>query len=447
MDLLHQLTRLDAPFLARCRVPRDLASVTSVGEEAPASEAGLRAEAVERVWSSFEALYRTGVHPAVQVCIRRHGVPVLHRSLGHAAGNAPDDPPDASLIPVTTETPFTIFSAAKAVTAMVIHKLDEKRLLHLEDRVCDFIPEFARNGKRRITIRHILSHRAGIPNLPPDAMDLDFLDQPERIVEILASQRLRTRPGRLLAYHAVSGGFILAEIVRRVTGDDIRTVLEREICEPLGFRWMRYGVRPGDIDFVARNAHTGPPVPPPISGVLRRALGVGMRDVISLSNDPRFVTGIIPSANVVTTAEELCSFYQCLLDEGELDGVRVFEPSTVRHATSEQSYWEIDLTLGLPLRYGLGFMLGDDRVSLFGWDNPLAFGHVGYTNMFSWADPERSLSVAVLTSGKPIVSSHVVRLVQTFIEMHRAFPKVVTEGEASRRARLRVAGGRRGGLG
>jgi hypothetical protein len=67
--------------------------------------------------------------------------------------------------------------------------------------------------------------------------------------------------------------------------------------------------------------------------------------------------------------------------------------------------------------------------------------------MFSWADPERSLSVAVLTSGKPIVSTHVVRLVQTFIEMHRAFPKVETEGEASRRARLRVAGGRRGGLG
>jgi CubicO group peptidase (beta-lactamase class C family) len=283
MDLLHQLTRFEVPFLARCRVPRDLASVTSVGEEAPASEAGVRPEAVERVWSSFEALYRTGVHPAVQVCIRRHGVPVLHRSLGHAAGNAPDDPPDAPLIPVTTETPFTIFSAAKAVTAMVIHKLDEKRLLHLEDRVCDFIPEFARNGKRRITIRHILSHRAGIPNLPPEAMDLDFLDQPERIVEILASQRLRTRPGRLLAYHAVSGGFILAEIVRRVTGDDIRTVLEREICEPLGFRWMRYGVRPADIDRVARNAHTGPPVPPPISGVLRRALGVGMRDVISLS--------------------------------------------------------------------------------------------------------------------------------------------------------------------
>ncbi|MDH3213006.1 MAG: beta-lactamase family protein [Myxococcales bacterium] len=439
MDVLQLLTRFGLPFLARCRVPRDLESVTSAGDEAPAHEAGVRPEAVERVWRSIEALYRTGVHPAVQVCIRRHGIPVLHRSLGHAEGNAPDDPPDAPLIPVTTETPFVIFSAAKAVTAMLIHKLDEKRALHLEDRVCDFIPEFARDGKRRITIRHILSHRAGVPNLPPEAMDLGLHDQPERIVEILSGQRLQSRPGRILAYHAVSGGFILAEVVRRATGDDIRTVLEREICEPLGFRWMRYGVRPEDIDRVARNAVTGPPPPPPISGMLRRALGLGMREVVEFSNDPRFVTGVIPSANVVTTAEELSRFYQCLLDGGELDGVRVFEPNTVRHATSEQSYWEIDLTLGVPLRYGLGFMLGDRRPNLFGWDNPLAFGHLGFTNVFSWADPERSLSVAILTSGKPILSLHAVRLVQMFVEMHRAFPKVESEGEEWQRARGRAA--------
>jgi CubicO group peptidase (beta-lactamase class C family) len=223
--------------------------------------------------------------------------------------------------------------------------------------------------------------------------------------------------------------------VRRATGSDIRTVLEREICEPLGFRWMRYGVRPADLDRVARSAATGPPAPPPISGMLRRALGLDMREVIRLSNDPRFLTGIIPSGNVVATAEELSAFYQCLLDEGELDGVRVFEPRTVRHASSEQSYWEIDLTLGFPLRYGLGFMLGGHRASLFGWDNPLAFGHLGFTNVFSWADPERRLAVAILTSGKPILSLHAVRIVQMFMEMHRAFPKVAPAGTSSRRAR------------
>ena len=93
------------------------------------------------------------------------------------------------------------------MTALVIHKLDEKRVLHLEDRVCDFIPEFGRHGKHRITIRHILAHRAGIPSLPADAIDLAMLENPEQLIEMLCDARPRTRPGRLVAYHAVSGGF------------------------------------------------------------------------------------------------------------------------------------------------------------------------------------------------------------------------------------------------
>jgi CubicO group peptidase (beta-lactamase class C family) len=154
---------------------------------------------------------------------------VLHRALGHASGNAPDDPPDAPKTLVDLETPINIFSAAKAVTAMVIHKLDERRVLHLEDRVCDFIPEFERYDKHHITLRHILAHRAGIPNVQVDTFDLDLLNQPDAITEILCEARLQSRPGRVLAYHAVSGGFVLAEVVRRATGHDIRTVLEREI--------------------------------------------------------------------------------------------------------------------------------------------------------------------------------------------------------------------------
>ena len=164
----------------------------------------------------------------------------------------------------TTETPFCLFSAAKAVTAMVIHKLDEKGVLHLEDRVSEFIPEFGRHGKERITIRHVLAHRAGIPNLPPEALDLEMLTEPGRIVDILCDSEPRSRPGRFLAYHAVTGGFVLAEVVRRVTGQDIRTVLAKEVCEPLGFRWMNYGVAPSDVPLVAVNAMTGPSPPWPM---------------------------------------------------------------------------------------------------------------------------------------------------------------------------------------
>jgi CubicO group peptidase (beta-lactamase class C family) len=109
--------------------------------------------------------------------------------------------------------------------------------------------------------------------------------------------------------------------------------------------------------------------------------------VVELANDPRYLTGIVPSANIVTTAGELCAFYQCLLDGGEQNGVRVLEPATIRHATGESAWWEVDFTLGLPIRYGLGFMLGSRGVSLFGSDNEHAFGHVGFSNIFSWADP------------------------------------------------------------
>ncbi|MGH0031814.1 MAG: serine hydrolase domain-containing protein [Myxococcota bacterium] len=424
MDPIEWIARAPLPFLARSPVPRDLRPVTRIGEEAPPRQARMTRADLDRLWGAVQALYRTGVYPGLQVCVRRRGHVVLDRALGHAAGNAPDDPKDTPRIPMELDTPVNIFSASKAVTAMVVHKLDEERVLHIDDRVCDYVPEFRHHGKSRITIRHLLAHRAGIPNLPPEAVDLDLLAHPERVNRILCDARVRTRPGRMLAYHAITGGFVLAEVVRRAAGRDIRQVLREKIAEPLGLRWMSYGVAPEHLDRVARNALTGPPVPPPLSWVLARALGVGLKEVVALSNDPRFLTGIIPSGNVMTTAREMSAFYQCLLDEGEFEGTRVFDARTVRRATSEESFWELDLTLGMPLRYGLGFMLGGKRLSLFGTDNPHAFGHVGFTNTFAWADPERQLAIALLTTGKPVISLHAVRLVQLLAGINEAFPKI-----------------------
>jgi CubicO group peptidase (beta-lactamase class C family) len=88
---------------------------------------------------------------------------------------------------------------------------------------------------------------------------------------------------------------------------------------------------------------------------------------------------------------------------GELDGVRVMEPRTIRRAMVERAYREIDLTLGAPMRHASGFMLGAQAVSLFGPDTEQAFGHLGFTNVLGWADPERAVSVGLITSGKPIL--------------------------------------------
>jgi len=390
--------------LRRIQVPRDLASVTARSPEASDLQAlGMTASGIERIWSGVERLYRSGMYPAIALCVRRQGQVVLDRAIGHARGNGPADLKDAARTPVTPQTPFVIFSASKVMTTVVTHLLEERGLLHVGDRVCEYIPEYAVHGKQVITIEQLLSHRAGVPNLPADAFDLDRFSDREFMLEMLCAAKPSSRPGKLLSYHAVSGGFIIAEIVRRVTGRDIRTVLRREILGPLGFRWGNYGVSARDVNRVALSYPTGPRALPPLSTVLERALGLPPDQVTVRSNDRRFLTGIVPSGNVVTTANELSRFFDLLLAGGELDGVRILEPRTIRRAISERAFREIDFTLVAPLRHASGFMLGASAFSLFGPDTEEAFGHLGFTNVLGWADPERALSVGLMTSGKPML--------------------------------------------
>lgn len=402
MPTLPRLPLVGDP-LRRIRIPSDLDAITSVGAEADPADAGMTRDQVEAMWRSARRLYRSGVHPALQLCVRRDGHVVLDRAIGHARGNGPGDGRDAVRVPVTTDTPFVIFSASKAITAMVVHLLDQRGELHIGDRVADYIPEYARHGKDSITIAHVLSHRAGVPNLPGRVMDVENLADAELLLETLCDAKPASRPGKTLAYHAISGGFILGEVVKRVTGDDIRTVLGREILDPLGFRFMNYGVADADIAQVGRCYATGAPVLPPISTLLERALGKAPDAVVEASNDPRFLRGVIPAGNVVASATELSRFFELLRAGGTLDGVALFKPRTILRARSEQSFREIDFTLGFPTRYGLGFMLGAELLSLFGPDTEQAFGHLGYTNTIGWADPARGTAAALVTSGKPVL--------------------------------------------
>ena len=390
--------------LRRIRVPRDLDAVSARACEATDVEAlGMTPAGIDRIWALVERLYRSGFYPAIALCVRREGQVVLDRAIGHARGNGPADRKDAVRTPATPQTPFVIFSASKVMTAVVAHLLEERGLLHVDDRVCEYIPEYAVHGKQAITIEQLLCHRAGVPNLPADAFDLDRFGDREFMLEMLCAAKPSSRPGKLLSYHAVSGGFIIAEIVRRVTGTSIRTVLQKEILDPLHFRWGNYGVSRRDVKRVALSYPTGPPALPPLSTVLQRALGLPPDEVTVLSNDPRLLTGVVPSGNVVTTANEFSRFFELLRAGGELDDVRILQPRTVRRAISERAFREIDFTLVAPLRHASGFMLGARALSLFGPDTEEAFGHLGFTNVLGWADPERALSVGLMTSGKPML--------------------------------------------
>ncbi|HEX5821303.1 MAG TPA: serine hydrolase domain-containing protein [Solirubrobacterales bacterium] len=407
----------------RVRVPSNLDGVTTTAAEEDPRAAGLDRKTVEHIWEGAVDLYRSGVHPGLQLCVRRNGKVVLDRAIGHARGNGPDDPEDAPKVPMTTEIPACIFSASKAVTAMVIHLLDERRQLHIGDRVSEYIPEYAQNGKEGTTIAHVLAHRAGVASMPKEALDLDSIDDWDRIVRLICEEKPSIRPGRMLAYHAVSGGYILGEIVRRVTGKTIREVLAEEILDPLGFRWGNYGVAPADVERVAPAYVTGPPLLPPLSTLVKRVLGSPLDQVVELSNDPRFLTALVPSANVVTTANELSRFFEIFREGGELDGVRVMEPRTIRRALTEQSHLEIDFSLVFPTRFSYGLMLGADYVSLYGRDTDLAFGHLGLINIMGWADPERAISVGLITTGKAIVYPELPRFYWVMQRIASEVPK------------------------
>src|SRR5438045_2449063 len=105
--------------LRRIHVPRDIKSITTVGHEEDPESLGVSLRTINRIWTAVRELYKTGVHPAVQLCLRRNGRVVLDRAIGHARGNGPHDARDTPKELATTETPFCVFSASKAVTAMV----------------------------------------------------------------------------------------------------------------------------------------------------------------------------------------------------------------------------------------------------------------------------------------------------------------------------------------
>ncbi len=177
------------------------------------------------------------------------------------------------------------------------------------------------------------------------------------------------------------------------------------------------------MPLVAANVMTGFPLTPLLSMMMRRLLGRHWEEIVEMSNDPRFLSGVIPSANVVATAADTAAFYQCLLDGGVYDGRQIFAPDTVARAVDAgDGAIAIDRMIGMPFCYGgAGFMHGTDTISLYGWNHPRAFGHVGMSNSFTWADPDRGLVVALLTTGKAILGTHLVALPQVIREIHRSF--------------------------
>ena len=401
-DLVYRtLQRL--PNRVRPYAPEE---VTTRAEEADPVDVGLKPSDIDEIWRMVCSYYRTGLQPAMSMTIRRGGKVVLDRAIGHAHGNEPGSR-EAPVL-ATPDTLFNMFSASKCVTSMLIHMYDDRGLVHLDDTVAEYIPEFARNGKQHITIRHLLTHRAGIPLTPPGHASLDVIEDPAKVISLICDTEPISLAGRKQAYHALAGGFIMAEILSRVSGMGVRDLLINELCVPLGFKNLRYGVSPDQLDQVAREVFTGPAPRGPFKNAMLRSIGLELQEAIPLANDPRFLTGVVPSGNVIASSNEVGRFFELLLRQGTLDGVQIFAPRTVTRAVAEHRAFRLDGVIKLPVRYGLGFMLGGDTVSFYGPGTPRAFGHLGFTNVLAWADPERDISVAFMNTGKPLITPELV---------------------------------------
>lgn len=303
--------------------------------------------------------------------------------------------------PYDANTLQLVFSSTKGATAAVAAILAERDLIDFDAPVADYWPEFAAAGKESITVRDLLSHRAGLAAFDERISVEDFLAW-EPAVQRLASQAPNWPLGTAHGYHALTFGHLVGEVVRRVTGRSLGEVFASEVAGPLGLEFF-IGL-PASLE--ERVSPLRDFVMPPPGALPNGSGGIGLSPVIVamttkgtlthrvFSRPPLRIPGFndrvvhaaeVPAANGITNAVSLAKMYAAMV--GEVDGVRLLSPEQVERVRAEQSAGD-DLVLCENDRFGLGFMLDCGRTPL---SSPSAFGHSGMGGSLGFADPDLEL--------------------------------------------------------
>ncbi|HJQ43123.1 MAG TPA: serine hydrolase domain-containing protein [Jatrophihabitantaceae bacterium] len=392
MASLRSVARAANPIGTRVHQPLRLGAITYAGTESDGSDLGLKKNAADRIWTAAEALYRTGLHPAISLVVRRHGEVVVDRAIGtlHFDGGGQ----------MTTDTPACLFSCSKSITALILHRLAEDGQLTLDDPVGQHLPDFASESKRTVTLRALLTHRAGLNKLPVRNPDPAMLFDAERMLAAIADAPLSRKPRQ--AYHAVTSGYILGAVAEKVSGKSMHDLLREYVTDPVGAPTVTYGVPEDRRDAVALSYSTGPTHLAPYSTLVRRLLGVPPHLIAPEMNTAAGMSAVLPAANAYASAHDACRIFQMLGDGGVWDGRQILAPETLAAALEPGGPLVIDASLPAPIRFSAGFMLGERVASLYGINTPNAFGHLGFTNIVCWADPSRALSAAFINTGKAV---------------------------------------------
>ena len=301
------------------------------------------------------------------------------------------------------DTLALVYSTTKGVTAICAHRLAQDGRLDLDAPVASYWPEFAAAGKEAVTVRHLLSHRAGLP-----AFDTRITREEayawEPAVEALAKQAPFWEPGTRHGYHAVTYGWLVGEVVRRATGRSVGRYLAEEIAPRLGLElWI--GLPESEEGRVARLLPPGPvqvsreelaALPPEQLERLRAMADPGSLLQRALNptdppfsyNRPELHRAELPAANGIGTARSLARLYAATI--GSVDGTRLLDDAMVKAATVEQSAGA-DAVLTLDTRFGSGFFLPSPFSPLMG---PRSFGHAGAGGSLAFADPDAGVGFA-----------------------------------------------------
>ncbi|MBS0422750.1 MAG: beta-lactamase family protein [Proteobacteria bacterium] len=313
------------------------------------------------------------------------------------------------------DTLVNVYSTTKAMTALCAIQLMERGLLDIEAPVSQYWPEFAAAGKEAITIRWLLSHRAGLCAVRAPLQRNSLYDW-ERMCDALAAQEPWWTPGDGHGYHAFTFGFLVGELVRRVTGESVGAFFRKNVAQPLGADF-HIGLDAGN-DARTSDMYSvqigNKPAPVRTQDDPMRSMtgafaefGRRMQDTTTMQwaafrnptqdrdavNTRAWRAAEIPAVNGHGTARALARIYGALARGGEIDGVRILQPQSIVRATAEECSGPERLFCGaVPMRFGLGFVLSDEthryaRLS----PNPRAFGHAGGGGSLGMADPDHAI--------------------------------------------------------
>ena len=324
---------------------------------------------------------------------------------------------DALGTPWQSDTMAMSFSTTKGVIATTVHRLVDRGLIDYDEPVATYWPEFAAAGKAAITVRQLLDHSAGLHHLRdviPDAYEM--LDW-DLVCSKLAAEAPRYPPGTRHGYHGITYGFLVGEVIQRVTGSSVHDAVEAEIVKPLGLDGMTIGAPPDQrgrlADLIVRfgNAERA-------ERLARRASRLPwMRPVIDtfvVPGSDRFyasseiLDSAVPAVNGCFTARSLARMYAALAGGGVLDGERFLSTETLRRATEIQATG-IDIVVGFRMRWRLGYHLAATTRGII----PNGFGHFGFGGSGAWADPDNDLAVAFVcnrVAGTPFGDTRFLRI-------------------------------------